>query len=384
MEDEVIACVSGNLANIYFNLHAGKISQGELEEAHPGLLDALIHHEGIGLVVCHDDHGQPWALGKAGARHLRTGQIVKQDPLRPYGDSDFRAGQLLRLSEFPHAGDLVLISTFYPDGQVAAFEELVGCHGGLGGQQTDAFLFHPADMEIRPTSNATDIYHLLNARREVIGPPLEPQTTEAAGDDWSRANLLAGMRDTERLLARAGRVFRLERSVFQEVAGAPQATGQALLILLILAIATGIAGVVDPDQPGPPMLRFAAEVISSLIGWAVLVLFSLVAGRTLKGRGSFSRNFRAIAFAQIPAVVTWLRIVPQVGALFNLAGSLMVLVASWLALQEALHLSKWRALLIPIAALLVIALSLAVIGLVSSGATLTLETILEQLSLAGQ
>ena len=219
MDSEVIACVSGNLANVYFNLHAGKISRSELDEAHPGLVDALIAHEGIGLVVSYDDHGEPWVLGKGGGRQLRSGQTVKQDPLLPYGDPDFRARQLLRLAEFPHAGDLVLISTLYPDGQVAAFEELVGNHGGLGGQQTDAFLFHPADMDVPPTSNATDVYHLLNARRGLAGEPLTPnKSSEASGDDWSKANLLAGVRDTGGLLARIGRVFRLERSVFQEVA----------------------------------------------------------------------------------------------------------------------------------------------------------------------
>jgi hypothetical protein len=65
----------------------------------------------------------------------------------------------------PHAGDLWLISTVYPDGTVAALEELVGNHGGLGGEQTDAFIFHPADMEVPETRNATDVFHILNNHR---------------------------------------------------------------------------------------------------------------------------------------------------------------------------------------------------------------------------
>jgi hypothetical protein len=59
-------------------------------------------------------------------------------------------------------------------------------------------------------------------------------------------------------------------------------------------------------------------------------------------------------------------------------------VATWLALQEALHLSKWRALFIPIVALLLASAALVVVGLVSSGASLIIETILDQLGLAGQ
>jgi hypothetical protein len=35
-------------------------------------------------------------------------------------------------------------------GEVHAFEELVGCHGGLGGWQNEAVLVHPADWPVDP------------------------------------------------------------------------------------------------------------------------------------------------------------------------------------------------------------------------------------------
>jgi uncharacterized membrane protein YvlD (DUF360 family) len=161
----VVVCVSGNLANVYFDLHAGKVGMHELEDAYPGLLDALVAHPGIGFVVAHAEDGVPWALGKQGVRDLETGAVDGDDPLLPYGDPGMRAAQLLRLARFPHAGDLIVNSTLYEDGQVAAFEELVGSHGGLGGQQTEAFMLHPADMVVPPTSNATDVFGLLIARR---------------------------------------------------------------------------------------------------------------------------------------------------------------------------------------------------------------------------
>lgn len=208
--------------HVYFDLHTGKVNEAELNEAHPDLLDALVEHEGIGLVVTYDETGDPWVLAKNGARQLRSGQVLDKDPLFPYGDPDFRASQLLRLAEFPHAGDLIVISTLYPDGQVAAFEELVGNHGGLGGQQTDAFLFHPADMNIPATSNSSDVYAILNARRGLPGEPLQPKKdTGREPDSWSFDNLAAGMRDVSGMLSRAGRVLGLRRSVFHEVADDP-------------------------------------------------------------------------------------------------------------------------------------------------------------------
>jgi hypothetical protein len=56
---------------------------------------------------------------------------------------------LLRHQSAEHVGDLVLISVVDPGtDEVAAFEELVGCHGGLGGWQTDAVLVHPAQWRL--------------------------------------------------------------------------------------------------------------------------------------------------------------------------------------------------------------------------------------------
>ena len=43
-----------------------------------------------------------------------------------------------------HAPDPPLISQYDPElGEVAAFEELIGSHGGLGGHQTEPFILHP-------------------------------------------------------------------------------------------------------------------------------------------------------------------------------------------------------------------------------------------------
>src|SRR4029077_1266922 len=48
-----------------------------------------------------------------------------------------------------HAPDLLLISQYDPElGEVAAFEELIGSHGGLRGPQTQPFILHPTDWEL--------------------------------------------------------------------------------------------------------------------------------------------------------------------------------------------------------------------------------------------
>lgn len=182
---DVIVCATGNLAHIYFDFVPRKVTLNELDAAYPGVVEALVQHEGIGFVVGYDDEGAPVVIGKQGRRHLVSGEVSDDDPLLPYttgslppdnrrsrgagpagqNSVEVRAWQLRRMAEFPSAGDLIVNSTLYPDGTVAAFEELIGAHGGLGGEQTDAFILHPPDMAVPETRTSEDFFHLLNARR---------------------------------------------------------------------------------------------------------------------------------------------------------------------------------------------------------------------------
>ena len=56
---------------------------------------------------------------------------------------------MLRELGFTNAPDLLMVSTYWEeDDEVAAFEELVGSHGGLGGMQSHPFLLHPAGLHV--------------------------------------------------------------------------------------------------------------------------------------------------------------------------------------------------------------------------------------------
>jgi hypothetical protein len=56
---------------------------------------------------------------------------------------------LRRLDAMAECGDVVIVSQFDPEsGEVAAFEEQIGSHGGLGGSQRDAFVLHPSDWHV--------------------------------------------------------------------------------------------------------------------------------------------------------------------------------------------------------------------------------------------
>ena len=190
MAADVTAYGSGNAAQIYFHLYPRKILLSELNNLFPGMVEALVQHEGIGLVVGYADDGTAIAMGKQGQRNLHTGVVEGEDPLLVYAPASghgaasvaTRAWQLQRVMDFPSAGDLWVISTLYPDGTVAALEELVGNHGGVGGEQTDAFLFHPADLVVPETRNAIDVFQILNGYRPP-SPPSQGSVTAPGSED---------------------------------------------------------------------------------------------------------------------------------------------------------------------------------------------------------
>ena len=329
---------------------------------HPGLLETLVAHPDIGLVVTYMDGGVPWAIGKKGARNLLDGLLTgDEDPLQPYGDADLRSAQVGRVAEFPHAGDLIIISAPYDDGQVSAFEEHIGSHGGLGGQQTDAFLFHPQEMEVPDITNMAQLFPLLDARRGMTVNAVREHAAKTSLEPWSWPVMWQGMRDLQGVLSRAARSLRLDRSLFAEVAVDPYATGQALLIGLLLLFGTVLIPLISLAWQGRSLFMLISSVIVLMLGLGFCLFFATLAGQLKGDVNAFTSSFNTLAFAGVGGFVTWFAPLEHVGPLLLMTGTVIVVVASWLAIQEALSISRWPAVLIPL-----ISFALALIVLITA------------------
>ncbi|MEU5832514.1 phage holin family protein [Streptomyces diacarni] len=142
-----VVLASGNLGLISFPDVPGRLSRERIEELRPALLPTLTEHQGIGFVLVRSARHGPVVLGAGGCEHrLLTGEVVgPRDPLAPFGSGAAQA--VLRTAQFPHAPDIMVNSAFDPaTGAVHAFEEQVGSHGGLGGEQSHAFLLSPLEL----------------------------------------------------------------------------------------------------------------------------------------------------------------------------------------------------------------------------------------------
>jgi uncharacterized membrane protein YvlD (DUF360 family) len=367
---DVTFCGSGNLAQVYFHNFGRRATLGELNAAFPGMVDAVVGHEGVGLVVGTDDSGAPIAFGKGGARDLHSGAVRGEDPLKPYGDVDLRAWQLRRLADFPSAGDLIIISAVYPDGSVAAMEELIGNHGGMGGEQTDSFLLHPADVVIPPTRNAVDLFAILNARRERPVPPKPVAATRRTRDDWAIGNLIAGLREVRDWVELALYTLILDRSAYRAIAAFGSMTGPALLLSLAgVFVNTLMAGPVTGAG------QLAVRFIGDYAFWLLLVAFIHGAAHIMRGKGDFTQTFRALGFAQTVHLLELFRLIPIIDPLVVAAVTVLSLLVTWLAVAEAHRLRGWRTLVVPVVYLAIIALTGVWLLSLSGGLRFAVETL---------
>lgn len=142
---ELSVMASGCLGLITFPRQPGRVTLEWLERNQPLLIPALRDHPGIGFVMVRSEREGTLAIGARGQHRLTDGKVEGVDPLAPFGHNAAR--HLRRTDGFPHCPDIMVNSRYWGEtGEVAAFEELVGSHGGMGGTQSYPFALFPADL----------------------------------------------------------------------------------------------------------------------------------------------------------------------------------------------------------------------------------------------
>jgi hypothetical protein len=144
---ELVVMASGCLGLISFPREPGRVSLERLKWRYPRVIPALRDHPGVGFVLVRSDEHGAIVIGAQGVNYLDERRLEGEDPLAPFGPNAAR--HVKRTDGFPHCPDIVVNSTFWEDtDEVAAFEELVGSHGGMGGTQSFPFLLHPSDLHV--------------------------------------------------------------------------------------------------------------------------------------------------------------------------------------------------------------------------------------------
>jgi len=154
---------SGGLAHVYFADVQGRLDEAALERRYPGLVASVAAIDGVGLVMLDD------VLVTAQGRHPFDAPATRE-LLATYDDPDVLIRQLRRLNSFERSGDLVIFGAFDGSTQVN-FEDQVGGHGSIGGDQLHPFVLAKKSWrwDLSNVTNASELYPLLSGLRSENG-----------------------------------------------------------------------------------------------------------------------------------------------------------------------------------------------------------------------
>jgi len=160
---EVTVMASGCLGLISFPRIDGRATLEQLNAQYPKLVQGLRTHPDVGFSLIRSEEHGAVVLGPGGANYLDEDRIEGDDPLAPFGPN--AALHVKRTDTFPHCQDIMINSTYWSDvDEVAAFEELCGSHGGMGGTQSHPFILYPGDF--KPPSH--EIIGAENVHRQFV------------------------------------------------------------------------------------------------------------------------------------------------------------------------------------------------------------------------
>ena len=144
---QTIVLASGNLGLIYFTDWSDRMTYEQIEDAFPGLLKGLAHHEGIGFVMVKSDIYDTIVLSNDDVLYLDTEEYYGNHFLDSFGKNTIK--KLKRTDGFAHVPDILVNSAYDEENdEVYAFEELIGSHGGAGGNQQYPFIIYPSEWSL--------------------------------------------------------------------------------------------------------------------------------------------------------------------------------------------------------------------------------------------
>ena len=136
---------------------------------------------------------------------------------------------------------------------------------------------------------------------------------------------------------------RLDVHTFEEVEADTSATRQALMVVVTVALATGVASITTLGIGG-----LLSGVMVGLVGWALWAWIVYFIGTrflaTSETHADWGQLARALGFAQSPGVLKVLAALPFIGGLIFILVSFWQFVAMVTAVRQALdYESTWRA-----------------------------------------
>ena len=132
----------------------------------------------------------------------------------------------------------------------------------------------------------------------------------------------------------------LDVATSEEVEHNADLTTQAAIVVLIAAVARGIGGFNQGEN------GIIVGVVAALFSWLVWAgITYLIGDKLLKGTATWGELLRTLGYAQAPAVLLILGIVPVLGGIVGAIVGIWLLVTGIVAIRQALDFDTGKAIL---------------------------------------
>jgi hypothetical protein len=131
----------------------------------------------------------------------------------------------------------------------------------------------------------------------------------------------------------------LDVATYEEVEHDNQATGQAAVVVIIVAVCSAIGAV----WRGGPSIIIAP--VTAILGWLLWSAVAyLIGDKLLGGTATWGELLRTVGFAQSPGVLMIFGIIPVLGGIVRAVVGVWLLVAGIVAIRQALDFSTGKAI----------------------------------------
>lgn len=143
------------------------------------------------------------------------------------------------------------------------------------------------------------------------------------------------------ILKRMIRAAKLDSTLYEEVEADEAATAQALTVVVIASVCSGIGNAVVTGITG-----LVGGVILALVVWLIWSFITYLVGtKVFGGTASYGELLRTIGFSDSPGVLLIFSFIPIIGVLILFIVWVWELVAMVVAVRQALDFSTGKAIL---------------------------------------
>jgi hypothetical protein len=155
-------------------------------------------------------------------------------------------------------------------------------------------------------------------------------------------------------------------ALYEEVEHDPSATTEALTVVAIVAVATGIGqavGQIFAGNAGGVVVGLIVGVLQAIIGWAVFAGVTYLIGTKLfNAQATWEEVLRTLGYSQAPNILGILGFIPFRGGLIVVVAGLWALYLAFIALRSALDISTGQTIGTILLAIIPAAIVIAIIS----------------------